>query len=120
MRLAQVLAAAIILLFAIHALAADAHAQQGESKRGDAVRGLKIAQSHCSTCHAIGTSVKSRNPQAPPFREFSRHYPVSALEEALAEGILVEHPEMPEFQLSPQQNRDLVEYLRRVQLRWGA
>ena len=120
MSYAQFLVAAISSLFAIHALATDAHAQQRGNESGDAIKGLKIAQTHCSTCHAIGRSGKSRNPLAPRFREFSRHYPVSALEEALAEGLLVGHPEMPEFRLSPQQNRDLIEYLRRVQNRRGA
>jgi cytochrome c len=120
MRLAQILTAAISSLFAVNVLAAEAYAQQRGSERGDAVKGLKIAQTHCSTCHAIGRSGKSRSPQAPRFRDLSRHYPITALEEAFAEGILVGHAEMPNFQLSPQQNRDLVEYLRRVQNRRGA
>jgi cytochrome c len=118
MRLTQILAV-ISSLLAINAVAAGAAAQQRPNERGDAVNGLKIAESHCSSCHAIGNAGKGRNPQAPPFREFSRHYPVTALDEAFAEGILVGHPEMPEFQLSPQQNRDLVEYIRRIQVRRG-
>jgi cytochrome c len=119
MRLTQILAAAISSMLTINAIGADADAQPRPSERGDAVEGLKIAESHCSSCHAIGIAGKSRNPQAPLFREFSRHYPVTALEEAFAEGILVGHPEMPEFQLSPQQNRDLIEYIRRIQVRRG-
>ena len=48
---------------------------------------------------------------APPFRELSRRYPVSSLQESLAEGLVTAHPEMPEFTFEPQQIRDLIAYL---------
>jgi hypothetical protein len=40
---------------------------------------------------------------------------VSDLEEALAEGISVGHPAMPEFQFAPDDVSDLVGYLQSIQ-----
>lgn len=48
---------------------------------------------------------------APPFRTLHSKYPVENLEEALAEGIVTGHPEMPVFQLEPPQISALIEYL---------
>jgi mono/diheme cytochrome c family protein len=77
--------------------------------------GRRLAEIHCAVCHAIGAGGESRNPLSPPFRTFSRNYPVNALEEAFAEGILVGHPSMPEFRLEPQQIDDLLAYIESVQ-----
>ena len=88
-------------------------------RQGNAVLGLRIAESHCATCHAIGVSGESRDPRAPPFRNLSKNYPLSALEEAFAEGILVGHPNMPEFVLRPDQISDLLAYMQRVQVHRG-
>jgi mono/diheme cytochrome c family protein len=52
---------------------------------------------------------------APPFRTLSRDYPVTALEEAFAEGILVGHPDMPEFRLEPEQIDAIVAYIQSIQ-----
>jgi cytochrome c len=81
--------------------------------------GLRIAEIQCAGCHAIGLTGESRNAAAPPFRTLSRNYPVNALEEAFAEGILVGHPEMPEFRFSPAQIDDILAYLQSVQERRG-
>jgi len=81
--------------------------------------GEAMAQRYCATCHAIGRAGDSPNPAAPPFRRLAERYPVNALEEAFAEGVLVGHPAMPEFQLSPAQIDDLVGYLETIQERRG-
>jgi mono/diheme cytochrome c family protein len=81
--------------------------------------GRQIAERNCASCHAIGERGASRNPLSPPFRELSRNYPLTALEEAFAEGILVGHPDMPEFQLTPRQNEDLLKFLQSIQERQG-
>lgn len=81
--------------------------------------GRHIAEIQCAGCHAIGLSGESRNAAAPPFRTLSRNYPVNALEEAFAEGILVGHPQMPEFRFTPAQIDDIVAYLQSVQERRG-
>jgi mono/diheme cytochrome c family protein len=83
----------------------------------DAEEGRRLAEIHCSTCHAIGEDGASRHPLAPPFRTLSRAYPVTALEEAFAEGILVGHPDMPEFRLEPEQIEDLLGYIQSIQER---
>ncbi len=43
------------------------------------------------------------NPKSPPFRYLPCRYPLSDLQEPLAEGIIVGHEalEMPQFQFSP-------------------
>jgi mono/diheme cytochrome c family protein len=86
---------------------------------GDAEEGRQLAEIYCSTCHAIGVSGEGRHPVAPSFRTLSEHYPVNALEEAFAEGVLVGHRDMPEFQLEPAQIDDLVVYLNSIQTRQG-
>lgn len=108
-----------LTLIALFALGACAHVNERDDRTGlgDPAAGLQLAESHCSSCHAIGVNGESRHPMAPPFRTLSRDYPVNALEEALAEGILVGHPDMPEFHLEPQQIDDLTSYLRSIQTR---
>ena len=79
--------------------------------------GEAIAKANCSRCHAIGAHGASPNPKSPPFRVVGRKYPLSDLEEALAEGIVVGHKgeEMPAFEFSPAQIRALLAYLNSVQ-----
>lgn len=81
----------------------------------DAARGERLAETHCSTCHAIGQHGTSPHAQAPPFRTLSRNYPVSALEEAFAEGALVGHSDMPAFRLEPDDVDALIAYIHTVQ-----
>ena len=80
-------------------------------------RGRGIAEVFCVSCHAIGPSGASPLDAAPPFRTLSESYPVTALEEAFAEGVLVGHPAMPEFQFQPQDIDALVAYLQTIQTR---
>lgn len=83
------------------------------------VEGHRLAELHCARCHAIDAESESPHPMAPAFRRLSRDYPVNALEEAFAEGILVGHPEMPEFRFEPDQVDDLVAYIQSIQERRG-
>ncbi|HKH80058.1 MAG TPA: cytochrome c [Methylovirgula sp.] len=80
-------------------------------------RGHAIAKENCGRCHAIGKTGESANPKSPPFRTLSRKYPLTDLEEALSEGIMVGHqgPEMPQFQFDPEQIAALLAYLAFVQ-----
>jgi mono/diheme cytochrome c family protein len=82
-------------------------------------RGAAIARHNCATCHAVGRTGASPNPKSPPFRELSRRYPLSNLEEALGEGIVVGHegPEMPPFRLDSAQVEALLAYLGSIQKR---
>ena len=77
--------------------------------------GKLIAETRCSTCHAIGPTGSSPHRDAKPFRQLSENYPVRNLEEALAEGIVVGHPDMPMFVLSPYEIDALITYLESIQ-----
>ncbi len=95
------------------ALAVAAAAQAAPSTQ----RGQRIAQQSCALCHAIGSADSSRNHDAPPFRTLSQNYPFEMLAEALKEGMLKDHPQMPEFRFSPSEIDDLIAYLKNVQVR---
>lgn len=115
-------AAAALALLGLAACASSLHAAAPNASApptASAAEGRRLAEIHCARCHAIGTTGQSRHPLSPPFRTFSRHYPVNALEEAFAEGILVGHPDMPQFQFEPAQIDDLVAYLNSIQERRG-
>lgn len=79
--------------------------------------GRQIAERLCAGCHAIGADDTSGHADAPAFRTLSQNYPVRYLEEAFAEGILVGHPDMPEFQFEPDQVEQLMVYLESVQVK---
>jgi mono/diheme cytochrome c family protein len=74
-------------------------------------RGRTIAQAKCARCHAIGTEGDSPLALAPPFRVLPQRYPVENLAEALAEGIYVGHPTMPEFKFDPPEIDALLAFL---------
>jgi mono/diheme cytochrome c family protein len=77
--------------------------------------GHMLAEGHCGACHAVSVTDKSRMPQAPPFRTLSKRYPVSSLGEALAEGIVTGHPDMPEWVLTPDEITELLGYIQSIQ-----
>ncbi len=74
--------------------------------------GHLIALENCSRCHAIGRSAESPLAEAPPFRRLRDRYPIDDLSEALAEGIVVGHKEMPPFAFEPPQIEALLAYLK--------
>ena len=78
-------------------------------------RGRQIAEAACSPCHAVGKQRTSPNPAAPIFRTLGQKYPVDSLQEALAEGILVGHPGMPQVRMSPQDIGAFLTYLASIQ-----
>ena len=63
----------------------------------DIAAGRKLVEANCSRCHAIGETGDSPLAKAPPFREVVTRYPPESLGEALVEGIVTGHNEMPEF-----------------------
>ena len=69
----------------------------------DIEAGRTLVEANCAASHAVGRVDESAHTDAPPSRILSRHYPIEWLGEALAEGIMVGHPDMPEFAL-PQDN----------------
>lgn len=81
----------------------------------DVARGERLAAERCGSCHAIGRTETSPRPNAPPFRDLHRRYPVDNLAEALAEGIVTGHPDMPEQSFSQPEINALLAYLRSLE-----
>ena len=78
-------------------------------------RGQKIIESQCARCHATGRSDASPLPKAPAFRTLSKRYPLHFLAEALAEGIVTGHNDMPAFRFSPDEIDAILAYLGSIQ-----
>ena len=89
-------------------LVASAYAQMDPRQQ----RGLTLARTNCAHCHAIDKVGASPLSLALPFRDLHNRYPVESLEEALGEGIVTGHQNMPEFRLDPGQVGDLISYLK--------
>jgi cytochrome c len=100
-----VIASLIVALDCTGALAASPSAQ----------RGFNIARTYCARCHSIDKVTESPLKIAPPFRTLHERYPVTDLEEPLAEGIVTGHPTMPEFRFEPDQIHDFIEFLKTLQ-----
>jgi cytochrome c len=92
--------------------ALSAQESSASVKRGDA-----LLTKNCARCHATGTAGPSPHPEAPPFRTLSRRYPIEGLAEALAEGLFVGHPDMPQFAFEPRDVGAIIAYLKSIQER---
>ena len=91
-------------------------AMAGGLEEPDLTAGRTLAERHCAGCHAIGRTGASPNDAAPPFRRFSARWPIESLAEALAEGIVTGHPDMPTFTFSPGEIDDFLGWLESVQV----
>ena len=78
---------------------------------GNKDNGKMIAEQLCSGCHSIYNKGDSPFAKAPPFRDFLKKWSPESLAEALAEGIVVGHEAMPEFQFGPEVLADFLAYL---------
>ena len=74
-------------------------------------QGRAFAEQKCGRCHALGENDVSPHPQAPPFRLVVERYPSENLAEALAEGIVSGHPDMPVFVLKPHEIEAFLAYI---------
>ena len=97
-------------LVAVSALAAAA---QDASELDQ--RGRTLVERHCSRCHAIDMTGSSPHPEAPPFRTLGTRYPIDSLAEALAEGLVTGHPDMPEFMFEVRDVGAILAYLQSIQ-----
>ena len=96
-----VVTAAVVLVSAHSALAAS-----------DIVaKGRELLQANCARCHAIGADDQSPHKEAPPFRVVVTRYRADNLAEALAEGLVSGHPDMPEFVFEPDDVGAITAYL---------
>ena len=71
----------------------------------------------CAKCHAVGRTGTSPHAGAPAFRTLAQRYPIESLEEALGEGIMSGHPDMPEFEFDADQVGAIIGYLKSIQQR---
>ena len=89
-------------------------AQASEASAADRLaRGLAIAQTHCSPCHAIGKRDPSptRVNENTAVRDLYRRYPIAMLLRALKTGTIEGHDEMPAFDLPATAMTDLLAYI---------
>lgn len=91
--------------------------QPVQSKSIAGLSGNQILTRYCADCHAVGRHDTSRHRDAPAFRTLSRRYPIESLGESLSEGIVVGHPDMPEFQFDPHAVESIIDYLQSIQER---
>lgn len=82
--------------------------------------GRRIVEFQCASCHGVRAEDKSHNPGAPALRTLAERYPVTGLEEAFANGIMIGHPGMPEFRFAPDQIKAILAYLESIQTRQAA
>jgi cytochrome c len=80
-------------------------------------RGESIIARDCARCHATARTGESRHPEAPQFRTLGKRYPIEFLEEALGEGIISGHPDMPEFRFAGDDVGAIIAYLKSIQER---
>lgn len=99
---------ALVLATTSWAAAAD-----GEMSAAEKL-GRALVQNNCGACHATETDDVSLNAAAPAFRDVAKHYPPEDLGEALAEGIVTGHPDMPEFVFQPDAIGAIIAYLDRL------
>lgn len=102
---------ALALAAALCAFAAVAHAESADVRS----RGRLLVQRYCAGCHSIEREGQSPNAAAPAFRDLHQRYDIGNLAEALAEGILVGHPAMPEMRFPPDDVNAILAYIRSVQ-----
>ena len=102
------------ILIAVLSLAA---AIQPAAAAADLKLGEALLTRHCASCHAVGRTGESSQKDAQAFRTLGTRYPVEALEEALGEGILSGHPDMPEFKFDADDVGAIIAYLKSIQQR---
>jgi mono/diheme cytochrome c family protein len=103
MRWSSCIVAAGVALFAADAFGAETDALLAQ--------GRALLQANCARCHAIGSDDQSKHKEAPPFRVVVTRYPPDDLAEALAEGLVSGHPDMPEFVFEPAEVEAITAYL---------
>jgi mono/diheme cytochrome c family protein len=96
-------------------LAAFVPATVAQEVKQDVKRGETLLTRDCGRCHAVARTGDSPRQDAPAFRTLGRLYPVDSLEEALGEGIMSGHPDMPEFKFDADDVGAIIAYLKSIQ-----
>lgn len=98
--------AAGLTCFGLMAFLAAALAQDDDIAKGKA-----LAEKNCMSCHAIGATGNSALKDAPPFRDIAALYGDGELEDSFNDGVVTDHPAMPDWQMNPDQARQLAAYI---------
>jgi mono/diheme cytochrome c family protein len=77
----------------------------------DIAAGMRLAETNCARCHALGKEGESPFKDAPPFRVIHRNYSEGELEDAFNDGIVVAHPAMPDWTMTADQARELAAFI---------
>lgn len=109
----RLISSALIALAA--AAAPDAWAAAAKPPPSPTERGKALAQEHCAACHTLEAKGASPLAEAPPFRDLNERVTIANLAEALAEGIMVGHPAMPQFAFQPDEVEALLAFLESIQ-----
>ena len=102
-------------LFRCVALALWLPAVASAQEPQDLKRGETLLTRNCAGCHAVGRTDASTHASAPAFRTLGRKYKIETLEEALGEGLMSGHPDMPEFKFEPPDIGAIIAYLKSIQ-----
>ena len=78
-------------------------------------QGQALVNMYCADCHATQATGESPLAIAPRFGDLHLLYDVSFLSEALVEGIVTAHPDMPQFEFDPEQAAAIVAYLKSLE-----
>ncbi len=100
---------------AMAALAALALYPMSVSAQTSLTAGHRLAAQQCGVCHAVDQADQSPNPKSPRFRDLGARYPFDGLRDALTEGMIVGHAQMPVLSLTRVEIDDLIAYLKTLQ-----
>ena len=78
-------------------------------------QGEAMVENLCASCHAIGAADESAHPDAPALRDLSSRLNLEDLRGPFSEGIVVGHPDMPEWVFEPHHIDALIYYLESLQ-----
>jgi mono/diheme cytochrome c family protein len=106
----KAIAAALLIALGLVTVSHPAAAQ-------DLKRGEMLLERACGSCHAVGRSGASPVKDALALRTLGQRYPVESLEEALGEGFMTGHPDMPEFRFDADDVGAIIAYLKSIQQR---
>ncbi len=117
MTFSRILLMAAVLLAATATPAFAVAAGDDTPDPDDLKKGQTLLIRDCSRCHAVGLTGDSPRPDAPAFRTLAARYPIESLEEALGEGIMSGHPDMPEIDYEAEDVGAIIDYLKSIQQR---
>jgi mono/diheme cytochrome c family protein len=104
-------------IFGVAVAAAMLFSMSRHAEAEDLKLGAALVTKNCGACHAVGRTGDSPRQDAPAFRTLGTRYPIESLEEALGEGIMSGHPDMPEFAFEADDVGAIIAYLKSIQQR---